>query len=171
MASGDTLFQLLPHGSLPSTTVNATLDTISDGSTIVGVVPVLDFDGSAQDEVADWVGIMPSHYDGGGLTFTIYYAPSGTATNAVQFEVRAVKTVDGDTITSEDLGGATATDITDTPTGTANQMHVTTTGAITHANAGSPAAGDMMRIRLRRDYDHAANTDDAQVLGVLVTET
>lgn len=171
MASGDTLFELFPHGSLPTTTVYATLDTISDGSTVVGVIPVLDYAGATADESADWVRMMPSHYAGGGLTFEINYAMDGTVGTAVQFEVRADKMVATDVITSQNLGAQTATDITDTPTGTADTVDVTPTGAISHANAGSPAVGDYMRMRVTRDYDHAANADDAQVLSILVMET
>lgn len=171
MATTDTLFELLPHGSVPTTTAFATLDTLSDSSTVVGVMPVLDFPGTTPDSHAEWVMMMPSHYDGGGLTFEINYATDGTDADAVQFEVRAIQMVAADTITSQDLQAQTATDITDTPSTTANVLDVTPTGAISHANAGSPALGDYVRIRLSRDYDHAANTDDAQVLSVLVTET
>jgi hypothetical protein len=42
---------------------------------------------------------------------------------------------------------------------------------VTHSNAGSPAAGTLMKIRISRDYDHAANTDDAQFVYALVKET
>ena len=171
MASGDTLFTLLPHGSVPTTTVYATLDTLSDSSTVVGIMPVLDFAGATADEHAEWVEMMPSHYAGGGLTFEVNYAMDGTVGTDVQFEVRAIQMVAADVITSQDLQAQTATDITDTPTGTANTLDVTPTGAITHGNAGSPAVGDYVRIRLSRDYDHAANADDAQVLAVVVTET
>ena len=171
MASGDTLFELFPHGSLPTITAFATLDTISDGSTVVGVIPVLDYAGATADEHAEWAHMMPSHYDGGGLTYEINYAMDGTDGSDVQFEVRAIQMVAADAIGSQDLQGQTATDITDTPNGTADVVDVTPTGAITHANAGSPAAGDYIRTRLSRDFDHAANADDAQVLSVLVTET
>jgi len=171
MASGDTLFELFPLGSIPTTTAAATIDFISDGSTVVGQIPVLDFAGATADEHAEWVVLVPSHYAGGGLTFEIRYAPAGTVTNAVQFELRADKIVDDELITGHDLQGQTATDITDTPNGTANDLHVTSTGAITHSNAGSPAVSDLLRIRLSRDYDHAGNADDAQVIAVYVTET
>ena len=171
MASGDTLFILLPHGSLPTTTAYATLDTLSDASTVVGVMPCLDFSGATPDEHAEWVEMMPSNYDGGGLTFEVNYAMDGVVGTAVQFEVRAIQMLAADTITSQNLQAQTATDITDTPNGTANVLDVTPTGAITHANAGSPAVGDYVRIRLSRDFDHATNGDDAQVLAVVVTET
>jgi len=171
VATTDTLFILTPQSSVPTTTAYATLDVLSDSSTVVGNMPVLDFAGATADEHAEWVLMMPSNYAGGGLTFEINYAMDGTVGTAVQFEVRAIQMVAADTITSQDLQAQTATDITDTPNGTANVLDVTPTGAITHANAGSPAVGDYVRIRLSRDFDHAANADDAQVLSVLVTET
>lgn len=171
MASGDTLFKFFPLGSIPTKTVFATLDTIDDGSTVVGQVFVLDFAGATADEHAEWADIMPSHYGGGGLTFEITYATDGTVSADVQFEIRAIQMVAGDTITSEDLQAQTATDITDSPSTTADVVDVAPTGAITHANAGSPAVGDYMRFRLSRDFDHATNADDAQVISVLVTET
>ncbi len=174
MATTDTLFVLLPHGSMPPADSDnvATLDVLVDSSTGGnGTIPVLDYAGADMDEAADWMLMMPSHYDGGGLTFEINYAMDGSDGSDVQWEVRAIQMVAGDTITSEDLGSQTATDITDTPNGTADVLDVTPTEAITHANAGSPAVGDYMRIRISRDFNHAANADDAQFLGCLVTET
>ncbi len=171
MASGDTLFELFPQGYIPTTTVFGTTDTINDGSTVVGVLPTIDFAGATADESADWTKKMPSHYDGGGLSWEVDYAMDGTDGSDVQFEIRADKLVATDAIGSQNLGAQTATDITDTPNGTADVVDTTPTGAITHANAGSPAAGDTVRMRLTRDYDHAANADDAQVLSVLVKET
>lgn len=172
MASGDTLFTLLPHGSVPPTTVFARLNTLSDSSTVVGTIPVLDFAGAVADESAEWIRMIPSHYASTtGITLEIHYATDGTIGNDVQFEVRALKIVAGETITSEDLQAATATDITDTPSTTANVLDVAPTGAIAKASMGTPVAGDYLRIRLTRDYDHAANADEAQVLAVYVTET
>jgi hypothetical protein len=172
MATGNTLWVLTPLNSKPTDTLYATFDTVSDLSTPVSQTPVLDFDGSAQDEHAEWDVTVPSYYSGGGFTFVIKYAGSGTSTGAVQFEVRMLDIVDGDDLDT-DLGmdTQTATDITDTPGGTANVFNVTSSGAVTHANAGSPAAGTTVRIRITRDYDHASNTDDAQLAEVYVTET
>ncbi len=172
MASGDSLFALLPKGSIPTVTVFATHDALSDSSTVVGQIPVLDFAGATADEHAEWAVLVPSHYAGTtGITLEIQYAMAGTDGSAVQFEVRALKIVAGETITSEDLQAASSTDITDTPNGTANVLDVTPTGAIAKASMGTPVAGDYLRIRLSRDYDHEANADDAQVLAIYVTET
>lgn len=172
MASGDTLFTLFPHGSLPTTTVAATLDYLSDSSTVVGIIPVLDFAGATADEHAEWVVKMPSNYGGDtGITLEPEYAMDGTDGSDVQLEVRALKIVAGETITSEDLQAATKTDITDTPNGGADVLDVAPTGAIAKASMGTPVVGDYVRIRASRDYDHAANTDDLQLLSFYVTET
>jgi hypothetical protein len=172
MASGNTLFALYPKGHSPTVTLGATFDTISDASTPASITEVLDFDGAAQDEHAEWNVTVPSQYAGGGFNVVIKYAMSGTDADAVQFEVRMLKLGDtADLDTDLGMDTQTATDITDTPTGTANAMMVTSAGAVTHSNAGSPSAGDHMRIRITRDYDHASNTDDAQLVAVYITET
>lgn len=171
MASGDTLAVLLPNGSLPTTTVYATLDTILDGSTVVGVIDALDYAGATADESGDWKWVTPSNYAGGGFTYEIGYAMDGTDGSDVQFEVRQIQDVASDALGSQNLGAQTATDITDTPNGTADVLDVTPTGAISHANAGSPAIGDENRTRITRDYDHAANADDAQFVYCVITET
>lgn len=172
MASGNTLFFLSAQNSIPTATLYATLDTITELSTPSGLIPVLDYDGSAQDEHAEWLVCVPSYYAGGGFDIIIGYACSGTASGAVQWEVRMLDIVDTNDLDT-DLGMDTQTqvDITDTPTGTANAIMVTAAGTLSHANAGSPAAGSLLRIRISRDFDHAANTDDAQFVYAYVTET
>ena len=167
MASGNVIFTLLPHGSLPTTTAYATLDTLSDASTVVGVIPCLDFKGAANDTHAEWIECVPTQYAAGGINWKVHYAPAGVQTGVVQFEVRAFKLVDGDTITSLNLQAKTAIDINDTPTGTTNQIHVTTTGTLTDTNMGNPTVGDYVRIRVSRDFDHDAMSDDVQVVAVV----
>lgn len=171
MASGDSLFDLKPQNRLPTNTVSATLGTLNDGSTVVGVIPYLGFAGDTADTHAEWLVRVPSHYAGGGFTFIIDYAMDGTVGTAVQFEVRALDIPASTALGSLNVQAQTATDITDTPNGTANTTDTTPSGAISHANAGSPAAGSLVKIRISRDYDHAANTDLVQFLGCHVTET
>lgn len=171
MASGDILRELDPRSSIPTASAYATPDLVADNSTIDGYYPVLDFAGASADEHAEWEFVVPDNYSGGGFDFEVHYAMDGTDGSDVQFEGRMIKTVAGDTLTSEDLQGANATDVTDTPNGGANVLDITPEGTISHANAGSPAIGDIVRFRLSRDYDHAANADDAQVVKVVIMET
>ncbi len=171
MASGDTLFKFFPQGNQPPSTNLATLDTFA---AVTGLRQVLDFVGSggAADEVAIWEDFWPSHYDGGGADVVVDYSTDGTSVVAVQFEVsfEVIQDQDDQDAAGQDFG--TVTDITDTPsTATANILDRTAAGAVTHANCGSPAVGDRMRFRITRDHDHAANADDVQLHGVLITET
>lgn len=159
MASGDLLFELHAIGSMPPATAMATLDTIALSA---GLLDVLDFAGATADESAYWKVNVPSHYAGGGFRFEIDYAMDGTDGSDVQFEISMGKTVATDALGSEGMG--TLTDITDTPNGTANTMDTTPTGDVSHANGGSPAIGDLVRIKIARDFDHAANADDAQFI-------
>jgi len=171
MASGDTLATLLPYGALPVDSANADRDIVNDGSTIASWIPVIAYAGATADEHAEWEFVMPSNYGGGGLDFAIEYAMGGTVGTDVQFEVRAKAAAASVTLTSHNIQAQTLTDITDTPNGTANVTDITPTGSITHANAGSPAVGNLVRVRVSRDFNHATNGDDAKVLAIHVTET
>ena len=172
MASGATLFILPPQSYTPPAANYATLDTVADGSTPAMSIPVLDFDGSA-NESADWYVTVPSHYAGGGLTFSYAYAMSSTDGDAVEIEFRAFPFADASSILTADLGmdGRTAVNVADDPSDNANEFNITTTGNLSHSDAGSPAVGAFIIIRATRDYDHAANANDLQLLAVHVKET
>ena len=172
MASGDTLFILTPQAYTPPAANYATLDTVADGSTPAMSIPVLDFDGSA-NESADWYVTVPSHYAGGGLTFSYAYAMSSTDGDAVEIEFRAFPFADASSILTADLGmdGRTAVNVADDPSANANEFNITTTGNLSHSDAGSPAVGAFIIIRATRDFNHAANANDLQLLAVHVKET
>ena len=173
MASGDTLFILTPQAYTPPATLYATLDTIADGSTPAMSIPVLDFDGGSQNESADWYVTVPSHYAGGGFTFSYAYAMSDTVGTAVEIEFRVFPFADASSILTADLGmdGRTAVNVVDDPSANANEFNLTTTGNLSHGDAGSPAVGAFVVIRATRDYDHATNANDLQLLAVHVKET
>lgn len=173
MASGDTLFVLMPHGSIPTPTAYATFDTVADASTPALTIPVLDFDG-AVDEHAEWYRVIPDHYSGAtGFTFKYYYAMDDTDGDQVELEFRALH-IDDQTVLSGDLGidTQTPTTITDDPDATADDFNYSTTGTMAKANFGSAVAGDYIVIRVTRDEDGVAeNVDDLQLAAVYVTET
>ena len=177
MASGDTLFILTPQAYTPPATLYATLDTIADGSTPAMSIPVLDFDGGSQNESADWYVTVPSHYAGGGFTFSYAYAMSSTDGDAVEIEFRVLTLADASSILTADLridDHPTLTNVVslaDDPSANANEFNITTTVNLTHSNAGSPAVGAFIIIRATRDYDHASNANDLQLLAVHVKET
>jgi hypothetical protein len=150
----------------------ATHDIVQDASTPPIDIPVLDFDGAA-DEHADFHLTIPSHYsETTGFTFSYKYAMDGTDGDAVELEFRALKIVD-QTVLTGDLGidTQTATTITDDPDATADDLNYSTTGTMAKANFGSAVAGDRIVIRVTRDVSFATNTDDLQLMEVYVTET
>ncbi len=173
MASGDTLWVLKPQNKAGPTTNFATPDTVIDGSAPPSITSVLDFDGSA-DEHADFRLVVPSYYAGGGFTWRYTYAMDGTDVDIVELELRMTDLVDASSDLGADLGidGLTAGAIQDTPANaTADQVNITATGTLSHANAGSPAVGATMLCRLTRDISAATNTDDLQLISVEILET
>ena len=174
MATTDTLFVLGPLGCTPPATLYATLDTIADASTPNASIPVLDFDG-ATAEYMDWHVVVPSHYSGTtGFTFQYTYAMTGTDADLVDLEF-SVATIGDTVILTADQGLDTATPVSiqDTPvaTVTANKVAVSPTGALAKANMGTPAVGEYIIIRCQRDVAAATNTDDLQLINIIVTDT
>jgi hypothetical protein len=91
----------------------------------------------------------------------------------VEIEFRVLPIADLDVLTG-DLGidTKTAVAIQDTPPATpTDKFSVSTTGALAKASFGSAVAGDYIVIRATRDISAATNTDDLQLLAILVTET
>ena len=174
MATTDTLFVLTPQGGTPPATLYATLDTLTEGSTPNAIIPVLDFDGTTA-EYMDWHVVVPSHYGGTtGFTFQYTYAMDGTDVDLVDLEFSIAKIVDTEIATADQgLDTATPVSIQDTPvaTVTADKVAVSPTGALAKADAGTPVAGDYIIIRCERDVAAAANTDDLQLINIVVTET
>ena len=173
MASGDTLWVLYPQDQVGPGTLFATKDTVSDASAPIFSFPVLDFDGAA-DEHADFFETVPKHYAGGGFDWDYIYAMDGTDVDIVELELRMTDLVDASSVLTADLGvdGLTPSAIQDTPANaTANEVNQTAEGTLSHANAGSPAVGAKMLIRVTRDISAATNTDDLQLLAIHIKET
>ncbi len=173
MASGDILFVLEPPGSTPTSTNFATRYWIPDASTPNMLIPVLRFDGAA-DEHADWFKTIPSHYSGvTGFTFSYKYATDGADADLVEMEFRVLRLDDLDVLT-DDLGIDTQTEVAiqDTPPATpTDKLNYSSTGGLAKVDFGSAVASDRIVIRATRDISAATNTDDLQLAEILVTET
>lgn len=172
MATTETIFVLEPLGATPPSANYATLDFIADASTPNAHIPVLDFDPSTSEH-ADWHVTVPSHYDGGGFTISWKGGTDNTDVGTFEIEIRVINVADA-TILTGDLGidGATAATITDTPPATPiNKLNYSTTATLSHANAGSPSAGDRLIIRATRDTATDTNTGDLQLAEILILET
>src|SRR3990167_2040092 len=149
MASGNTLVTFLPYANEPPAANYATLDTRNGH-------PVLDFDGSA-DEEAVFTAIMPAHYAGCGVTVKVHCAftsaVSGTANVEVSFERMTAQDIDAD-------GFATMTDGSVTPNGTSGIETILSINFGNGAAMDSVVAGDLFRLKVRRDADGTNGIDD-----------
>lgn len=112
---------------------------------------------------------MPQAYASGTITAKIGYY-STQASNAVQWEVYVEAVTDAD---ATDLDAGTSFDsantTTDTCEATAGYLGV---ASVTLTNKDSVAVGDNVRFLLRRDSDHASdsNTGTAKVLWLAIEE-
>jgi len=132
--------------------------------------PCLIFDGSTQDENAEFNLVMPPGWDLGTIMAKVFWAPGHADANAgeyVRFKLAA--------------GALSNDDAIDTALGTQQTMddivladddlHITpASDPITVG--GTPALGDLIHFKLTRDYDYAgagsAMDVDARVFGVLI---
>jgi len=159
MASGDTLIIFGAIDNEPPASSIATLD-FRNGH------PVLDF-ASAGTEKAIFTGIMPQHYDGGGLTlkfhFTMTSATSGTVTWEAEFErcSDGGDDLDADSFAAANTGNGTAN-------GTSGVVDVADVTFTDGADMDSVAAGDMFRLRVSRTD---STTGDAELHAVEIRET
>ncbi len=172
MATTDTIWILDPLGSTPPATLFATPDTIADASTPVGTILVLDFDATTA-EFMDWFVTVPSHYDGGGFTISWKGGTDADDTGTLELEV-GISVIADETILTGDLGldgGTIATMLDTPPTTPINKMNQSGTDTLSHAGAGSPAVGNRVGIRARRDTGTDTNGGDLQLLEILILET
>ena len=166
MASGDTLVTFFPYDNEPPSASYATLDTRN-------AHPCLDFDGAA-DEEAVFTGILPRNYAGGGLTVYLHVAfTSATSGNA--YWQAAIERMDDASLDVDADSFASFQAAAGNPNGTSGAMTLVTITFTSGANMDSLAAGEMFRLKIRRDADGTAGTDDvatdAELYAVEIKET
>lgn len=161
MASGDTLAILVPQAYEPTATNYATINVRNQH-------PILEFD-SATQETAIWTIRMPRHYGGGNVTVDVTWSAvptTGTVGWDVTFErIDATLDIDADsfataqTVTATTVPGTSGVTITSSVTATAGAT-----------GTDSVAAGEVFRLRVRRDVATDTAAGDAQILGVEARE-
>lgn len=163
MASGFSLCELLPQDVEPPASNYATLNARN-------TILVLDFDATTS-ESACFRGVLPSFYAGGGVTIGIaWVAASATANDAVWGASWEEQDANHNDLDSDNFGAESTA--AGTANGTSGKVTVTTL-TITHADMGSPAAGDPFRLKVRRLPADAGDTmaGDAELLAIHVKET
>jgi hypothetical protein len=124
---------------------------------------VLDFDASA-DEHAHFNICMPKSWDGGTVSFQVWWTTTATGTTGVAWGLQAVALSDNE---ASDASWGTAVVVTDDAQSAAGEILVTAeSGAVTIA--GTPAAGDICFFRIFRDVSDANDdmTQDARLIAI-----
>ena len=156
-------------GGAGSTTAGAATNAKVESTTNKQNVFVLAFAEGATTLYAEATVVMPSDWDGGTLTATFFWELAGTSTNSVVWQCQGRSYGDAETI---DQAWGTAQVIADAGSGTAGQVLKSgATPAITLA--GTPAASELVQLRVLRDPTHASDNlaATARLLGVMVGYT
>jgi len=171
MASGDTLCIFTARDGVPSATAGATHGILAGAASPAEGVPTLAYD-SATDEHADFIGVLPRAYAGGGLTLTLYWA-SGVTSGACIWNAAFRRVADDaedidTTAHSYDPNAVTAT--TASAAGEVDYAAITFTDG---ADMDSLAVGEMFILRITRDADNGSDdmSGDAWLIAVEIRET
>lgn len=163
MASGATLAIFTALSNNPPASNPATLN-LRNGT------PVLEFDPTTQ-EIAIFLGVLPRHYAGGGITVYVHFAAKVDVTNTIGWDVAferigaGVQDLDAD-------GFASAKTITAvTVPGIAGFVDIQNVAFTNGAEMDSLAVGEAYRLRVRRDVANDTAAGDAQLLAVELKET
>lgn len=166
MASGDTLVVFTPFMNEPPATIFATPD-------LRNAHPVLDFDGSA-DEEAVFTSILPRNYAGGGLTVTTWWAFSSATSGSLRVQA-SIERIDASGLDIDADSFATANSAGGTAPGTSGMVIAVAVTFTAGAEMDSLAVGELFRLKIRRDADGTSGTDDittdAELLGIEIKET
>lgn len=166
MATGNTLLVFGPNDNEPPSSAYATLDTRN-------LHPTLDFDG-ATDEEAVFTAVLPAHYAGGGLTILSFWAFTSATTGSLRVQT-GIERIDASSLDIDADSFAAFNSAGGTAPGTSGQVIAVTTTHASGAEMDSLAAGEMFRLKIRRDADGTSGTDDiatdAELIAVHVKET
>tara|TARA_R110000764_G_scaffold78324_1_gene156302 strand:+ start:1046 stop:1780 length:735 start_codon:yes stop_codon:yes gene_type:complete len=162
VAGKETIF--IPSAAFQPTTSNGCAALISVETTSGRPdMQVLDFD-NGSDEHAQCQVAFPKSWNEGTVTYQVYWTTTATDTDGVAWALQGVAVSDNDTI---DVAYGTAVVVTDNAHGAAEDLSVTVESGATTI-AGSPAAADMIFLRIFRDVSNGGDTmaEDARLIGI-----
>jgi hypothetical protein len=134
--------------------------------------PVLDFDGSTDEEVY-FEGVLPANYNGGSLIIDLYVALTSATTGTSRWQTDVERINDG----GPDLDADSFSGSVQSAGGAASATSgIPTKISVTHtaAQIDGLLAGEPFRLKVRRDADGTSGTDDivtdAELVRVVVRE-
>ncbi len=161
MASGDTLVTFAALDGEPPSSNHATLD-------LRNLHPVLDFDTTTQ-ETAFFTGVMPTQYGGGSVSVRLHWAATSATSGTIGWVVAFERMADGGhDIDADDFASDQTITAAAVP-GTSGIIKRTSV-TVTAGNADSIVAGDVFRLRVRRDVANDNAAGDAELIAVEIRE-
>lgn len=171
MASGNTLAIMFAGQGVPTVTLGAGLIRRVSASTPNAQVILFAFDASTAEYV-DFMGLLPQHYAGGGLTVRIVWgATTATTGNTVwRIGFRAIEDDAEDIDTSHTYDYNSATDAAPSASGEYTAAVITFTSG---ADMDNVDAGDPFIMRIGRDAANGSDTmsGDAELMMIEIRET
>lgn len=154
--------QWSPLMNEPPTSNPATIDTRNSR-------PCLDFDPTTQ-EIAIFSAALPADYGGGGLTVSLYFAATSATSGTGGWDV-SIERIDASSLDIDSDSFATAQTVTAaTVPGTSGQILKSSVNIASGSDMDSLAAGELFRLRIRRDVANDTATGDLELLGVMMVE-
>ena len=154
--------QFKPYDNEPPATNYATLDLRNNR-------PTLDFDDTTQ-EAAVFSGVLPAGYAGGGVTVTIFCSLTSAVSGTIGWDVAFERTqANTDDIDSDSFATAKTVTAVTVP-GTSGQVLEMSVNLANGTEMDSLAAGEMFRLRVRRDVASDTASGDAELLAVSIKE-
>jgi hypothetical protein len=127
---------------------------------------VLDFD-SSSDEHAQFNIAFPKAWNGGTVTFQLFWTSTASDTGTVGFQLQGVAASDNTTI---DVAYGQGQLCADAAQGAAEELYVSpVSSAITIA--GSPGDNELVFFQLFRDVSQDAMEEDCRILGIKIFYT
>lgn len=163
MATGDTLITFNPQ-SYEELASNSARPLTRNNH------PIIRFDDSINENFVV-SGVMPRHYDGGGITVYIHYALTSAVTGNTDWDVAFERIGDQQQdIDSDGFAAANSTDNTTVP-GTSGDIDIITVTFTDGADMDSIAVGEGFRMKITRDAVSDTAVGDAELRFVEIKET
>jgi hypothetical protein len=153
---------LLPAANEPPASGYATLD-LRNGH------PVLDFDAGTA-EAAVFTGVLPLSYGGAGVTVEIGYSMTSATSGSCGWTVEFERIGDSQQDTDADGFAAAQTVAAVTVPGTSGHVDVASVNVGDGASMDSIAAGELFRVRIKRDVANDDAAGDAELHFVRIRE-
>lgn len=163
MASGNSLMMFGARDGIPATS-NGAQHAMRNSH------PVLAFDTTTQETVY-FIGVMPRHYGGGGVTVYVHATLASATTGTLGWDVSFERMSDATTDLDSDSFASAQTITAATVPGTSGVVLVLNVAVSDGANMDSIAVGEAFRLRLRRDVANDTAAGDAEFHTMELKET